>query len=322
MRKCLIGIVLIFAVGLFAGPAGPAMAQVNHIKEPGSLLVAPLVDNLNYRTVIDITNRSAGDVWLQGYAIMHRQDNEEVFDKLDFYIHLTQREPFFWETHLPYLRQDVDGTVTSIPALNDRKGFIFVWAIDSDKSQLEITHNFLKGDVLLYGQGRAFGYNMIPHQRIIDPLDPRFIGDRILDLDGLEYTMATSQVMCEGFSGGFRGIWGIWAVCNLGIDFIWSVQPEFDINIEAWNQNESPGTRHLHCFQFHQYDLTDTPNNLRLRIQDVVTPKWQFATSCTAALWSVYIQWTGNLGWANLCWQHPATGVPTQVILPPVPLQQ
>jgi hypothetical protein len=313
MRKCLICIVLIFVVGLFAGPAATAVAQVNNIKEPGSLLVVPLVDNINYQTIIEITNRSNADVWLQGYAILHAPGTPGVFEKKDFYIHITQKEPFWWQTFLPYSRVDASGQLTQIQGFPNLKGFMFFWAIDSEKTQLEIQHNHLKGDVLIYGAGRAFGYNMIPHQGLA------VVGDRILNLDGVEYTMATSQVMCEGFAEGFSGIGGTWAVCNLDIDFINSVQPEFDINIEAWNQNEFPGTRHLHFFQFQQYDLT---NDLQLHINQVFTPKFQFATSCTDALWSVFLQWTGNLGWANLCWQHPGHGVPAVVILPTVPSMQ
>jgi hypothetical protein len=310
MKKLTVLLTFCLVIGLCGGIVS---AQVNNLNEPGSLLVFPLIDNINYTTIIEIANRAATDVWLQCYMITHGIGPVNVFDKKDFYIHLTQKEPFWWSTNQPYNRVDAHGVITQIQGFAGRKGCLFCWAIDSDKTQLEIDWDFLKGDAMLYngGNGRAWQYNAIPHQGIA------VVGDRRLNLDGVEYTMATSQIMFEGFAEGFSGIFGTLAVCNLNIDFILSIQPRFDINLECWNQNEVAGTRHLAFYQFNQYDLT---RDLQLAINQVFTPKWQCATVSTNALWAVFFQWTGGLAWGSNVWQHPLTGRPATVVLPPVPL--
>jgi hypothetical protein len=108
---------------------------------------------------------------------------------------------------------------------------------------------------------------------------------------------------------------GTWAVCSLDIDFIHSVQPEFDINLTVWNQNEVMQSRHLHFFQFEQYDLVD---DLQLHVSQVFTPKWSFASTSTRPVWAVFYQKAGERAWGNNVWQHPNTGVPITVILQPV----
>jgi hypothetical protein len=299
-----------------AGPGDPDCGNVNNLNEPGSLLVYPLIDNINGNSIIEITNRSAVGVWLQGYFIGHNGGDPSKckFEKKNFYIHLTQKEVWWWDTGKRYNRTDPDGITTQIQSFDYRKGFIFVWAIDSDKTQLEIDHDYLKGDALWYSNGRAFQYNAIPHQML--SANP----DRVLDLDGLEYTMATSQILVEGFAEDFpRGMLGTLVVCSLDIDFILSKQPAFDINFEVWNQNEVPQSRHLDFCQFQQYDLT---NDLQLSIYEIFTPKWQMATSSTDALWAVFFQVFGKMAWGGNVWQHPSYGVPASVILPPVPALQ
>jgi hypothetical protein len=307
MKKLTILLTFCLVIGLCAGLVS---AQVNNLNEPGSLLVFPLIDNINYSTIIEIANRAPVDVWLQCYMITHGPGAPTVFEKKDFYIHLTQKEPFWWDTGNAYNRTDVHGVITQIQGFNQRKGCMFCWAINDDKEQWEIDWDYLKGDALVYGGARAFQYNAIPHQMIAP------VQDRILNLDGLEYTMSTSQIMFEGFAEGFSGIGGTLAVCNLDIDFILSIQPKFDINLECWNQNEVAGTRHLSALVFNQYDLTQ---DLQLAINQVFTPKWQCATSSTHPLWAVFFEWTGSLMWGCNVWQHPLTGTPTRVVLPPVP---
>jgi hypothetical protein len=298
-----------------AGPGDPVptCGTVNNLNEPGSLLVYPLVQNTeNYSTIIEITNRSREGVWLQGYFIGHGTNPVYCkFEKKNFFIHLTQKEVWWWDTGKPYNRTDPDGITTQIQSFNNRKGFIFVWAIDSDKTQLEIDHDYLKGDAVWFKNGLAFQYNAIPHQMI------QANDDRVLDLDGVEYTMATSQILVEGFAQDFpRGMRGKLVVCSLDIDFINSKQPAFDINFEVWNQNEVPQSRHLDFCQFQQYDLRD---DLQLRIDQIFTPKWQMATSSTDALWAVFYQAFGNMAWGGNVWQHPTMGATASVILPPVP---
>jgi hypothetical protein len=303
------------------------------------LLVYPLVQNTeNYSTIIEITNRSAEGVWLQGYFIGHGTNPVYCkFEKKNFFIHLTQKEVWWWDTGKPYNRTDPDGITTQIQSFNNRKGFIFVWAIDSDKTQLEIDHDYLKGDALWYkryvnnnngnnenGSSYAFQYNAVPHQMIA--ANP----DRVLDLDGQEYTAATSQILVEGFAEGWpRRMRGTLVVCSLNIDFILSKQPAFDINFEVWNQNEVPQSRHLDFCQFQQYDLTE---DLQLSIYEIFSPKWQMATSSTHAMYAVFFQYLIDIGpdldgapgfaWGGNVWQHPSYGVPASVILPPVPALQ
>lgn len=307
MRKLVVLSALLFAAGLFC--AG-AQAQVNNLNEQGSILVYPLIDNINYTTVVDMANRNVTDVWLGGFMIVHPPGLIDEFEKKDFVIHLTQKEPFWWNTALPYYREDADEIITAIPGFPNLKGFMFVWAIDNDKARLEIDWDYLKGDCIIYGGGAAFQYNAIPHQGLA------VIGDRVLNLDGSEYTMATSQVMVEGMAGNFvPGLCGTFVVCSLEMDFIMSLQPEFDINFNVWNQDEVFQSRHKHFYQFYQYDLVD----LQLQINEVFTPKFQFATTSTHALWAIFYQTIGGIAWGTNVFQHPDTGVATTVVLPPIP---
>jgi hypothetical protein len=297
----------LFAAGLFC--AG-AQAQVNNLNEQGSILVYPLIDNINYTTIVDMANRNVTDVWLGGFMIVHPPGLYDEFEKKDFVIHLTQKEPFWWNTALPYYREDADDIITAIPGFPNLKGFMFVWAIDDDKARLEIEWDYLKGDCIIYGGGAAFQYNAIPHQCLAED------GDRVLNLDGVEYTMATSQVMVEGMAGNYiPGLRGTFVVCSLEMDFINSIQPDFDINFNVWNQDEVFQSRHKHFYQFYQYDLVD----LQLQIWEVFTPKFQFATTSTNALWCIFYQDLGSMAWGTNVFQHPESGAPAVVTLPPIP---
>ena len=193
---------------------------------------------------------------------------------------------------------------------------MFVWAIDSNVSQLEIDWDFLKGDCLIYTSPQAFQYNAIPHQAVsINP-------NRELDLDGVEYCYIPSQIMFEGFAAGFSGIEGTLAVCSLDIDFILSIQPEFNVNFGVWNQDEVNQSRHLHFYQFVQYDVRD---DLDFDIGSIFTPKWHAAMTASGnSLWAVFFQGVGNLLWGGNVWQHPDLAVigTANVILPPVPIKK
>lgn len=301
MKKFIVILTVLVALGGFAGFAS---ATVNNLNEPGSILVFPHLDNITYSTIVEIANTNpTKDVWLAGYIIAHPPGQPTNFQKSDFKIKLTAKEVFWWDTG------------TAIPArglqsFNNLKGFMFVWAIDAAGTALEIDFDYLKGDALTFGgNGHAFMYNAIPHQGLA------VVGDRVLNLDGGEYTMATSQILAEGFSAGFSGIQGELVVCNLDIDFINSIQPEFDINITAWNENEQSKSKHLTFYQYEQYDMA---TDLELAIGQVFTPKWHLATSSTHPLWAITYQFTGGLAWATNVFQNPAFGVPTAVVLPPV----
>lgn len=302
MKRLIIFVTVLFAVGMVFGFTN-AEAQVNNLNEPGSMLVFPLVDNINYSTIIEIANTSiTDDVWLCGYAIMHPPNEPANFIKSDFKIFLTAKEVFWWDTGAPNAANGIQG-------FNNRKGFIFVWAVDGANTKLEIDFDFLKGDALTFGGNRAFMYNAIPHQGVA------VVGDRVLNLDGVEYTMATSGIMAEGFSAGFSGIVGELVVCSPEIDFINSIQPAFDINVSAWNENEVGKSIHLDFFQFVQYTVG---GDLELGLNQVFTPKWHLATSSTNALWAISFQFTGGLAWGTNVFQNPATGTPAVVVLPPV----
>jgi len=290
--------------------------EVCDLNEQGSILVFPLIDNINYKTIIEIANRANTDVWLGGFMIVHPPADPYDFHKKDFLIHLTQKEVFWWATQAPYNRVDVDDVRTQIPSFNNYKGFMFVWAIDGNDTQMEIEWDYLKGDCLIYGGNNAFQYNAIPHQA------EWIVQDRILDLDGFEYCYIPTQMMFEGFASNYSGINGILAVCSLDIDFILSLQPEFNINFSIWNQYEVNQSRHKHFYQFEQYDLTA---DLQFDISSIFTPKWHAAASANGnSMWAVFFQWTGPYMWGGNVWQHPDMAVygEAHVILPPVPLEK
>lgn len=323
MKKLALALIL-FAAFLYGGLANaqaPGTAQCSDLNEPGSMLVFPLIDNVNFSTIIEITNRADTDVWLQCYAIWELPRLE----KKNFYIHLTQREPFWWETRFPYNRTDDDGRLTQIQGFPGHKGFIFCWAIDGDKTQQEIDWDFLKGDALLYTVAagvpqRSWQYNAIPQQALA------ITQDRVLRLDGVEYTAGPATIYFEGFAENFQGIGGTLAVANMDFDFVLSTQSRFDINVECWNQHEVPFSRHLYFptpppsglrWNFAQYDLTE---DLQLSLADVFTPKFECATSSTNPLWAVFYEFTGGYAWGGNVFQTNAGCVPTAVVLPAVPI--
>ena len=80
-------------------------------------------------------------------------------------------------------------------------------------------------------------------------------------------------------------------------------------------------SRHLDFYQFEYYDLI---NDLQLHINEVMTPKWHFAATAGAEpdakpLWAIFLQTVGTYAWGSNVWQHPDTGAPATVILPPIP---
>jgi hypothetical protein len=243
--------------------------------------------------------------------ITHGINSTTDFEKNDFVIHLTQQEPFWWDTSKPYFRVDVHGFTTAIPAFDNRKGFMFLWAVDSDKTRAEIEWNYLKGDATVYGGGRAFQYNAIPHLGI------DVVGDRVLNLDCVEYSMGRSQQIIDGFAANtLPGLEGTWVVCSLEIDFIQSIQPEFDINLGLWNQDEVYQSRHVDFYQFQQYSFAE---DLGLDITQVFTPKFQLISTSTNPIWSIYYQAVGPQAWGMNVWCYKESGIPAQVILPPIP---
>lgn len=299
MKKTSMVLAVYFVIGFSCGLAN---AQVNNLNEPGSLLVFPLIDSIDFSTIVEITNTAEQDVWLWCWMIT----KEPGVKAKDFSIHLTRHETFWWQTNQPYQRIDADGEITQIMRFADRKGCMFCWAVYY--WFWEIDWDFLKGSALLYNSnnGRAFQYNAIPHQGLA------VVGDAQLNLNGVEYTMATSQVMFEGFAANFGSMGGSLAVSSLDID-MWWVWPRFDIDFDCWNQNEAAGTRRLYFDTFEHYDLAA---DLHLSYGEVFTPRFQCATVSAHPLWAVFYQYTGNMAIGSNVQQEPLTGAPATIVIP------
>ncbi len=333
MRKLFFALLLCMAVGLFAAPSRADLIIPSLPNWPGSLLAYPLIDNIHGVTIFNIANTHVDEeVYVECYIITHGVDGA-IDEKKDFVIKLTPKEKFVWITSNPY-----DQRGNQIQGFDGRKGYMFCFAIDNPYDQREITFNYLKGDatVLNLGTASAFNYNAIPHQRLAglfsmlegrpssDVTGERFTGcatqgDRMLRLDGCEYTAATSQIMFEGLAEIPGMLYGTLAVASPGLDFVDSEQPEFDINVYCWNEVETKFSRHLKFKDFAQYDLT---KDLQLDIHSIFTLGWQCTTTTTHPLWAVLHQSLGTVfGWGGNVFLHPTTGVAATITLPPVPLQ-
>jgi uncharacterized repeat protein (TIGR01451 family) len=278
------------------------------LSQPGSLLVFPLIDNISGATIVTISNTGKSDALAKCYMVT-RGPGGGIDEKQNFLLRLTPKENITWNTAGPYDLRD-----SRIPEFPQRQGYMFCWAIDDASTQLEIDYDFLVGKarVINLTSVSSFGYNAIPSQMIL-PLQ-----DRILDLDSLEYTMGPSQIMFEGLAALPGSIAGRLAVANPGIDFVESIQPEFNINIACWDETEFEFSRHLHFKDFEHYDLTD---DLRLNIGSIFTLGWHCTTNTSDhALWAVFHQdLAGIFGWGGNVYQHPDNCTPTQIILPIAP---
>lgn len=311
MRKILFGLLIL------ALSAGGALAQGRcNFDSEGSLLVFPLVDNIgNSKTIIDIVNRGSSDVWIQGMMIVSATPTDrKAFIKEDFNIHLTAKEPFFWMTDKPYSRKDADEVTTQLRSYKGYKGFCFVWAIDNNVDQLEKPWNFLTGDAVILSQGTAISYNAYAHQAFEPGEYYYFRPNRVLEI-GQEYCSAPNRFLTQGLSAGVAaGLNGKLVVCNLGIDFIESEQPSFDINFGLYNQDETYHSRHAHCYQFAEYDLAA---DLQMGVSRLFTPKWQMEAVSTDAMWALLIQWVGVSAWGGTVqFPYEYKGVTTTVVLP------
>jgi hypothetical protein len=289
---------------------------VLQLYEPGSLLVFPLVDNVGRTTILSINNLAPSGVWLQGFMLARRPagagGDPGVFVKNDFYIHLTAHEPFWWDTRAGYNRMDAEGVLTQIQPFDGREGFCFVWAVRSPLEPLEVKRNDLTGEALLLGGERAYRYAAVPHQ--VYKIQP----DRVLALDGWEYLKAPNQFELEGVAGDlFPGLCAELAVCSLDIDFIRSIQPEFDINLFVWNQNEVGLSRHVHLYQWENYSMT---LDLDLGVEALFTAGFNLAATSHRPMWAVFYQCLGPWAWGGNVWQNPyACPPPIRIILPPIP---
>jgi hypothetical protein len=300
---------------------GLAFAQVNNLNEPGSILVYPYVETagINYNnTLIKIANRSDAAVTLGYFALNKDRNTDCDFVKQDGIIELSGKEVFYWNVRRGVFPTDPGESDNFIAGMPNFQGLIFVWAMNNAADQLEITFNYLIGSAILVDNaGAAAQYNAIPHQAIT-----AVVGDRVLNLDGVEYTMATSRVFFEGFTAGAFGLPfdGFLAVANLDIDFILSIQPDFDINLDVHNVWEWKFSRHFDFCQFETYGLTDA--DIDLTRTALGSDVFQAATTSTDAIWAVFVQdislAAGEFDWATNVWQDPARGASAVVVLPPV----
>jgi hypothetical protein len=160
----------------------------------------------------------------------------------------------------------------------------------------EIDHDFLAGNALLYNtdNGQSWQYNAIARQALqINP-------DGVLDLDGVEYTQATNQIVFDGFAGNFYNVNGTLAVADI------SCGPGIDINLTCWNQNEVPSSRHLGLNMFAQYDQI---GHLNLSINQVFTPKIQCIAASQQPLWAVFYQNIDGFAWGGSVRLNQRAGV-------------
>jgi hypothetical protein len=305
---------------------GLAFGQVNNLNEAGSILVFPYVETLGAPTVgyqntfIKIANRSDDDVTLAYFALNENRGTQDPCDffKMDGIIELSGKEVFYWDVLRGVTPAAEGASDNFIAPLAGFQGLIFVWAIDGTANQNEIDFDFLIGSAILVDNaGAAAQYNAIPHQGLA------VVGDRVLNLDGAEYTMATSRVFFEGFTANAFGLPfnGILAAANLDIDFILSEQPDFDINLDVHNVWEWKFSRHVHFCQFELYNLTDV--DIDLTRTALGSNVFQAATTSTDAIWAVFVQditlaAVGELDWATNVWQDPTRGAAATVVLPPV----
>jgi hypothetical protein len=349
-------------LGLFAAPGHAGNGMINNLNEPGAILVYPLIDNIHGVTIVNVANTSSDPQILECYMVTHGIDGT-IDEKKDFLIYLSPKEKFVWLTNNP-IDKTVKGKKTQIQGFDNRKGYMFCYTIDNPYAQNEgCTRNgevyqdqmcnVFKGDATLIdpGNARAWNYNAIPHQRLPhllskeEALSSDRDGERILNLDGHEYTMATSQIMFQGLAEVHGSIYGTLAVASPGLavyedvvcpptaadcdewsvlvesdyDFILSEQPDFDINVFCWNEVETKFSRHLKFKDFEQYDLT---KDLQLDIASIFTLGFHCATTSTHPLWAVFHQNLGQVfGWGGNVFQQPGTGVPAAIILPDVPVQ-
>ena len=286
-------------------------AQVNNLNEPGSILVYPLIDNINYKTIIKISNTGISNIVLE--CSMVTKGAGEVIDRKDgFIIKMTPKEEFWWKTDKYYYYTNVNGDTVGIQGFDARQGYMFCFAVNDEFARIEKEFNYLKGGAIVYSGRTAFSYSAIPSQGLA------VVGDRVLNKDGVEYTMSTSRIMFEGFTSGTFGVSGTLAVANIGVDYIQSIQPEFDINFNCYNENEIWGSRHTHYKDFEQYNLSDSDG---LYLISTMGKAIQCTADSTNALEAVFSQTTGGFGglaFGGNVWQNPDYGVPTTTILPPV----
>jgi ELWxxDGT repeat protein len=272
--------------------------------EPGSLLVFPLIDNINGLTMVNIVNAGSRDAILECYMVTRGSDGG-VDDKDTFLVRLTPESKLTWASNQAYNQGE-----THIAGFAQRLGYLFCWAIDDPTTRMEIDYDFLRGNatVLDLATASAFNYNAIPSQMIL--AQP----DRVLRLNSVEYTAGSSRIMFEGLAGVPGAINGKLAIAHPGIDFVNSKQPEFDIEFTCWSESEKQYSRNVAFKGSAQYDLT---HDLHLDIETIFTLGFQCESAGTHPLWAVFQQNLGTVfSWGGNVWQHAELPAATEIRLP------
>ncbi len=301
--------IFIFFMVIFLFTAFSHAQMVGYMNEPGSLIAFPLVDNITYSTIINITNTGLANIMLECNMATHGPDNDEIDEKTNFIIRMTPKEEFWWNTSTRYNRVNAHGNRVQIRAYNDRKGYLFCWAIDSKATRLEIPYNHLSGNAIVFGGQHSFSYDAIPSQAL------NVVQDRFLNIDGFEYTTTSNRIMFRGFAARAFGVMeGTLAVANIGINYVKAIQPEFNINLSCWNQDEIRFSNHLHFKDFKQYDLSD---DLKLNLESIFTEGFQCEATSTHLLWAVFYQTAGpDLAIGGNVWHNLSSGASTRITLP------
>ncbi len=307
MRKLSIVLTLFLVIGL---NAAPVRAQ-SFMNEPGSILVFPLIDNINGVTLVSISNVDDTPVTLECLMVTHPVGDPTNFEpKINFEIALTEKEAFVWNT--------AGGNPPTIQPFPGEKGFLFCYATDGLGN--EIDHNFLIGDakVLNLTAGYAWGYNAIPHQA------NAITADRVLNLDGVEYTRATSSVFFEGLGAIPPGLDGVFVAANIEMDLITSEQPPLSLSFDCYNEQENPFSADAVPHQtFVQYPLSGSLGFTAANIFSLGFQCRVNAASTTGAgpkpIWAVFGQNLSIFGWANNVWQDPTTPAAAIITLPVIP---
>lgn len=106
MKKSTIFCAFCFFLCFCGGTAG-ACEQPQRTRNPAGFLV---IDNIDFSTILEITNIAEEDVWLRFYIII----KEPGFKTKALFIHVTRHETFWCQTHQPYSRTDAHGVITYI----------------------------------------------------------------------------------------------------------------------------------------------------------------------------------------------------------------
>lgn len=217
-------------------------------------------------------------------------------DKIDFMIHLTAGEPFFWYTNKKYDRKDQDGIRTQIPDFANRKGFFFIYAVNSSVDLREKQWNALQGQAVLVAARDVFSYNALSHQGL------NVVGDGVLNLDGVEYCTVPSEIALSGFAANLvPGLAGKLVICSLDPVIVPAAAKNFGIHVSVWNQDEVMQSRSLFVQQFRSFDLN---TDMHMALKDIQTPKWQASIDAPNPLWAVFYQEIGTgRAWGGNVWQ-------------------